>query len=106
MDRQGRRLNLHEQLCDILGSRNVYFSPPETEQMEYPCIVYFAAPDVNVKADNLNYLKYSAWDLTVIDWDPDSEIPEKLLDNFQYIYESGKSYKADNLNHFPFHLTY
>ena len=30
-----RRLKLHEELCDILGSRNVYFQPPETVKMKY-----------------------------------------------------------------------
>ena len=105
MDRQGRRLNLHEELCDVLGSRRVYFSPPETEQMEYPCIVYYRSSDMNIKADNLSYLKYSTWDLTVIDYDPDSEIPERLLDHFEFI-NASKEYTADNLNHFPFNLFY
>lgn len=105
MDRQGRRLNLHEELCEVLGSRHVYFSPPETETMEYPCIVYFRTGDRNFKADNLSYLKYHTWDLRVIDYDPDSEIPERLEEHFEYI-NMGKEYTADNLNHFPFTLNY
>lgn len=83
----------------------MYFSPPETEQMKYPCIVYFRSNEMNIKADNLSYLKYSSWDLTVIDWDPDSELPEKLLDHFEFI-RSDREYRADNLNHFSFHLFY
>ena len=35
-----RRLELHEILCTILGSRNVYFQPPESIKMNYPAIVY------------------------------------------------------------------
>ena len=35
-----RRLQLHEELCSVLGSRNVYFQPPETIKLTYPCIIY------------------------------------------------------------------
>ena len=34
------RYELHEFLCEILGSRNVYFQPPESVKMKYPAIVY------------------------------------------------------------------
>ena len=35
-----RRLLFHEVLCEVLGSRNVYFQPPESVKMCYPAIVY------------------------------------------------------------------
>ena len=34
------RLKLQEVLEEILGSRNVYFQPPENIRMQYPAIVY------------------------------------------------------------------
>ena len=35
-----RRNELHEKFCDLLGSRNVYFQPPESVRLVYPCIIY------------------------------------------------------------------
>ena len=35
-----RRLELHEALCEVLGSRNVYFQPPDNVTMRYPCFVF------------------------------------------------------------------
>lgn len=34
------RIDLHEELRAILGSGFVYFQPPESVKMIYPCIVY------------------------------------------------------------------
>ena len=34
------REELHELLVSVLGSRNVYFQPPESIRMQYPAIVY------------------------------------------------------------------
>ena len=41
MDDFERRLQLQSKLEEVIGSRNVYFQPPETMRLEYPCIVYF-----------------------------------------------------------------
>ena len=40
MDLEQRRLDLHEILVDALGSGNVYFQPPASLKMVYPCIRY------------------------------------------------------------------
>lgn len=34
------RLNLHEEFATLLGSNNVYFQPPESVKLNYPCIKY------------------------------------------------------------------
>ena len=34
------RLELDEELVKILGSKNVYFQPPESLKLNYPAIVY------------------------------------------------------------------
>ena len=34
------RLDLQALLEDLLGSRNVYYQPPESDKMNYPAIVY------------------------------------------------------------------
>lgn len=97
------RLTLHEMLCDILGSRNCYFSPP-SKGMKYPCIKYDLAGQYGNFADNVRWMKPKRWTLTYIDENPDSEMYEKLLAIPYCSFD--RLYKADNLNHFVFTLYY
>lgn len=92
-----RRLQLHEILCGILGSRNVYFQPPESVKMQYPAIVYSLDDIENRYADDGVYLSCRRYAITVIDKDPDSLIIGKVaaLPTCRY----NRHYAKDNLNH-------
>ena len=46
------RLNLQTTLETILGSRNVYFQPPESVKLKYPAIVYSRNDIMNQFADD------------------------------------------------------
>lgn len=98
-----KREMLHERLCDILGTRNCYFRPPTGLNMKYPCIRY---DEVNMNltfADNKIYRLLKQYELIVIDENPESDIPEKLMECFTYI-APGREYYGDGLKHFPFTL--
>ncbi len=97
-----RRLQLHELLCEVLGSRNVYFQPPESIKMQYPAIVYNLDDIQNFYADNGNYLSERRYQLTLIDEDPDTDLIGKILEipNCQY----NRHYNSDNLNQDVFTL--
>lgn len=99
-----RRLELHEKLCEILGSRNVYFQPPESVRMVYPAIVYSIDGVDTIHADNGVYKTIDRYSVILIDRDPDTRIFNKLralpLCRFE------RPYKADNLNHYMFSLFY
>lgn len=97
------RPELHEELCVLLGSRNVYYQPPSSVQMKYPCIRY-SSDGVNVdRANNRAYITHNRYEGVVIDYDPDSEFPASILEHFQMCsLEPG--YTADGMNHFPFTL--
>jgi hypothetical protein len=99
------RLELHEELCDVLGSRNCYFQPPSTVQLKYPCIIYSIRRIDTTKADNSKYLYNTSYDLIVIDKNPDSNIPIHLIEHFQMC-SFDRSYESDNLNHFSLTLSY
>ena len=93
-----RRLILQSKLEELLGSRNVYFQPPETLKMKYPCIRYKKArPRVN-HADDMKYFKKDHYELTVIATDPDTDIPDILADAFQYC-SIDRYYNSNNLTH-------
>jgi hypothetical protein len=93
----GQRLELQTILSDILGFNNVYFQPPPTIKMLYPCIVYerdFAETEF---ASNYPYKVTKRYQVTVIDRDPDSEIPNKIAALPMCVFD--RFYTADNLNH-------
>lgn len=99
------RLDLHQELCDILGSTNVYFQPPASLSMKYPCIRYSLARIDVLHADDSNYKNVKQYTVTVIDRNPDSETPEKILNHFKMC-SFDRGYPADNLNHFVLTLYY
>lgn len=101
---QNRRMKLHKMLVDLLGSSNVYFQPPESIKMKYPCIVYHLADIDPVFADNIPYLKKRRYSVTVIDRDPDSVIRDKMSDLQACGFE--RQFTSDNLYHYVFNLTY
>jgi hypothetical protein len=98
------RLKLHEVLCETLGSRNVYYNPPASVKMKYPAIVYSRSGIDNKHANNAVYNQKTAYDVTVVDPDPDSVIVEDLS-KFP-LCRFVRHYTADNLNHDVFTLYY
>ncbi|WP_300899399.1 hypothetical protein [Turicimonas muris] len=98
------RLELQKLLEDILGSRNVYFQPPESIKIKYPCIIYERSDESVEYADNVKYRKHKLYSITIIDKDPDSEFPDKIED-IEYC-EFERSFANDNLNHFVYRLYY
>lgn len=91
------RPELHALLIDILGSNQVYFQPPPTLRMEYPCIVYKRDYAVTNHADNAPYKHTKRYMVTVMDQDPDSDIPDKVAALPMCVFD--RFYTADNLNH-------
>lgn len=102
MDLEQRRLQLHEILVGILGSRFVYFQPPTGALMQYPCIVY-NRERADVKfANNMLYLYKQRYSVTLIDQDVDSDKILKLASLPLSAHE--RWFAADNLNHDVFNL--
>ena len=46
------RLSLHNILVSILGTSNVYFQPPTTITLKYPCIIYKLDDIEDVRAND------------------------------------------------------
>lgn len=99
------RLNLQQELCILLGSNNVYYQPPASVSMKYPCIKYSLNGIESERADDMNYKNTREYTVTVIDKNPDSEIPEKILNHFKMC-SFDRGYPSDNLNHFVLTLYY
>ena len=96
------RLDLQTLLEGLMGSRNVYFQPPENLKLKYPCIIYrFVDIDTN-KADDIKYLKFRRYELILIHSDPDNILVDAVED-LQYC-EFDRSYVTDNLYHYVYTL--
>ncbi len=74
------RLTLHQTLIDILGTNHVYYNPPESQKMEFPCIVYNRTSINDTKADNLKYIDYTTYKITVLSKKPDHPAIKKILE--------------------------
>lgn len=94
------RLELQE-LFKTLTS-HVYFQPPAGNAISYPCIIYSLSDVVTKRGDNSIYNKMKQYTVTVIDRDPDSQIPDSVLDLPYCTYD--RRYTADGLNHNVFTL--
>lgn len=98
----GSRLELQTKLEELLGSRNVYFQPPESIKLSYPAIVYSRETIENDHANDGVYMQSLRYSITVIDANPDSELPLKIskLPHCR----NDRHFKSDNLNHYVFTL--
>ena len=99
------RLELHEELCTILGSRNVYFQAPSSVKMQYDAIRYELSGKDLKRANGKIYQKTNQYSGVVITRDPDTTIPDEILSHFEMC-SFGRPYTSDNLNHYPFTLYY
>jgi hypothetical protein len=93
----GKRLDLQTLLIDVSGIDNVYFQPPPTIKLQYPCIIYNRYYEQINHADDIPYRRRLRYTVIVIDKDPDSEIPDKISQLPLCSYD--RFYTADNLNH-------
>lgn len=100
-----RRLKLHEELCTLLGSRNVYFQPPESLKMQYPCIKYSVSGADQRHANDHSYRFTKRYEVIVLDHSPVSDIPGKIIEHFQMC-SFDRAYAADNLNHYVYTIYY
>lgn len=96
------RESLQDLFEKLLGNRNVYFQPPESFKLKYPCIVYERSDIRTNSANNKVYLKHKRYTVTYMDEDPDSEIPDKLQ-KLKYC-DFDRHFTLNNLNHDVFTL--
>lgn len=97
------REDLHRLLKVICP--NVYFQPPSNVMLQYPCIIYRKVGSTNLRANDRLYISTPEYAMTVIDRNPDGELPQHILGSFAMC-EDGNVYVVDNLYHTPITLHY
>ena len=102
MTSRPRRYDLQDLLKELLGTNNVYYQPPATIKMSYPCIVYRLDEFYVTNANNSMYNYKSRYQITYIDKNPDREVPLKL-EALPYAHMNS-TFATEGLNHFVFTL--
>lgn len=109
----GQRLNLQTLLEETIKPflkttddprKHVFFQPPETVKLSYPCIIYSLSRINPIYADNQPYAFYRPYSVMAITRDPESGIEEALARLPKC--RSDRFYTADNLYHYSFTLNY
>lgn len=83
---------------------HVYYQPPESIKLVYPCIVYNRERYRTDKANNDVYKEMTQYSVTVMDKNPDSKIVENLR-ALQYC-ELSQQYRTENIYHYIFNYFY
>lgn len=99
------RLELHEELCALLGSRNVYFQPPESQKINYDAIVYKLEDITSRHANNKNYTNRKRYAVTLITKNADNILIDSILEHFPYCIFN-RSYVVEYLYHHVFYIYY
>lgn len=98
------REELSALLRGVLGSDKLYFQPPESKKLEYPCIVYRLSSIHALYSNNRPYRHYKRYNLTIMDQNPDTKIPDRIRELPMCSFD--RHFTKDNLNHYVFNLYY
>ena len=103
------RLSLHNDLIGIIGNSNVYFQPPETVKLKYPCFIYKLVGANVGAADNDIYTYIRRYQLTYVTKDPDCDLIDTIPKYFAKKLKSCRMsthFTSDNLNHYNYEIYY
>jgi hypothetical protein len=97
-----RRLQLQALLEGIPGIKNAYYQAPPADMMEYPCIIYELDNRDTNHADNNPYRITKRYQVTVIYWDADSDIPDAVA--HLPLCSFSRKFIVNNLHHEVFNI--
>lgn len=101
----GRRSDLGKKLEAVVGCDRVYFQPPPSIKLNYPCIVYSQSNGKTTFAENMPYTFTKKYMVTLIDRNPDSTFVRQIAMSFPMCVMD-RSYTADGLHHYVFTIFY
>lgn len=81
---------------------NVYFQPPESIKLQYPCIIYHMTAPNTKHADDGLYNLTKHYQATLIHKNPDNDIVDKMTE-LSYC-RMAQSFCKDNLYHYVFDI--
>lgn len=100
-----RRLELQTKLEDIMQNKHVYFQPPASVKLIYPCVIYTIGDGDTKHANDSIYQYVNSYSLMFIYKQPNIDIIENVLKEFQMC-KFDRTYCSDNLYHYVFTIYY
>ena len=102
MGMKEKRIELHNILVGLCD--HVYYQAPSNMKREYPAIMYKRKTLPSIDANNNKYAVFNEYELTVVDYVPDSELVESvsLLPRCRH----DRHYTDNNLNYDIFTIIY
>ena len=104
MANEDKRVKLHRIMQDLIGNNNVYFQPPESVKLKYPCIIYNLAKVSVVHADDKVYLMNPKYVIRYITLDADDNTRLALVRGLGV--PIIQTYAKDGLYHYIYELYY
>ena len=101
----GNRLELQAKLEAVIGNKNVYFQPPASIKLTYPCVIYSIGSGEANHADDKVYRYTHNYEIIIIFKKPTLSIIEQMMEEFPMC-KMTRAYNSDNLNHYAFSLYY
>lgn len=99
------RLKLHAKLESLIGNSNVYFQPPASKELAYPCVIYsIGNGDVKYANDGV-YCFTNRYTVSFIYKRPMPGLIETIVRELPKCRED-RVYVVDNLNHYVFNVYY
>ncbi len=100
-----RRLELSKKLKQIIGNDNVYFQPPASVKINYPCIIYEISKGSTKYANDRVYNHIQSYELKFIFKNAKESIIRTVIENLM-LSSFDRSYIADGLYHYVFKVYY
>ncbi len=104
MSQETRREKLQGILENLQTQANetphVYYDPPESLKLVYPCFVYHYVGQETLYSNDNPYLKSDEYTVTYITKKADPLLPEAIIE-LPYV-QFSNHYTAENLHHFMF----
>lgn len=92
-----------EEFQEALGeSPHVYFQPPDSAKLTYPCFIYSYSDVTILYANDRAYMKQEEYIVKYITKKADPDMLDSLLMTTQLRFD--RHYTADNLHHYSFIL--
>lgn len=101
MTSEEKRIKFHNKLKEVLGNNNVYYNPPSTTKLQYPCIIYNLSDIRTNKANNNVYLLDHVYQVTLIGAKVTDDTKDKILTEIPYS-NFNRSYINNGLYHYVY----
>ena len=93
------RTSLQSELESICGT-NVYFQPPETLTLKYPCVIYQIIDSPSVYADGIKYKQAIKFQIMYVTKKAVDDVVDKILRNPFFNFQ--RFFASAGLNHYVF----